>query len=287
MFNLRLKVCLCAILFFLSFQITGKAYAQKSLKFGVHPYLPATELLKRFTPLAEYISNKTGKTVTIEIARDYSEHIDHIGKNMIDIAYMGPASYVKLVETYGKRPILARLEINGKPTFQGFIIIAKDSAIRTLSDVKGKRFAFGDPDSTMSHLVPRYMLLEAGVDIEKDGSYKFLYSHHNVALGVLMGDFDVGAVKEEVFYKYKDRGLKILAETPEFSEHLFVTRSRLPDKTVNALREALYKLRDNEDGRAVLTAIKKGMTGLVPATDKDYDNLRAVLQGLKKRGIHQ
>jgi phosphonate transport system substrate-binding protein len=129
------------------------------------------------------------------------------------------------------------------------------------------------------------MLWEAGVNIDKLASHAFLTSHHNVALGVLIGDYDAGAVKEEVFYKYEKRGLRTIAKTPFISEHLFITRSTLPPEAVNALRKALYDLKDDEEGMVIMSKIKSSMTAMVPVSDTDYDNLRIIIQTLEKLGI--
>ncbi len=255
-------------------------FAEKTLILQIHPYLPATDLTGRFTPLADYLSRKIKHPISIRIAKDYQEHIDQVGNDKVDIAYMGPASFVKLIDTYGRKPILARLEINGKPTFRGAIVTAKESPIKTLSDLKKCRFAFGDPDSTMSHLVPRFMMKKAGVDTDDLDGYQFLYSHHNVALGVLIGDFDAGAVKEEVFHKYKGRGLKVIAWTPHVSEHVFVASSSLPAGTVQALRKALYDLKEEQRGAAIMSAVKDNTTAMIPAADKDYNNLRSIIRAL-------
>ncbi|MGE5894133.1 MAG: phosphate/phosphite/phosphonate ABC transporter substrate-binding protein [bacterium] len=266
--------------------LTGSfTHAQEPLTLAVHPYLPSTELIRRFTPLADYLGREIGRPVIIEISRDYETHVEMTGKNQVDLAFMGPASYVELVERYGRKPILARLEINGKPTFRGVIITAKDSLLKTLGELKGKRFAFGDPNSTMSHLVPRYMMLKAGVKAEDLSGYVFLHNHYNVVLGVLAGDFAAGAVKDEVFYEYEGRGLRALVWTPPVSHHLFVASSTLPKRTIGALREAMYRLREEKDGPAILSGIEKGATGMVPAVDGDYENLRVILRALEKAGV--
>jgi phosphonate transport system substrate-binding protein len=100
--------------------------AQEPIKLGVHPYLPATELVERFTPLAEYLGEKMGQPVEVVVSVDYEHHTDLIGRDEVDIAYMGPASYVKLVDKYGRKPILTRLEIDGVPAFRGAIITRSD-----------------------------------------------------------------------------------------------------------------------------------------------------------------
>lgn len=281
------KIILCIITVILGPCFSLKATASDRLILAVHPYLPATEIVERFTPLVKYLSKELGEQIEIEVSRDYLDQIMKIGNNKVDIAYMGPASYVKMVDRYGRKPLLARQEINGNRTFQGVIIVRKDSPLHTLKDLAGKRFAFGDPESTMSHLVPRYMLWEEGVTIDKLGGYAFLKNHHNVALGVLTGDFDAGAVKEEVFDEYEKRGLRELARTPELSEHLFVASNRLSPEKVQKLRDALQSLSDKEEGRNIMTSIKKTITGMVPVKDGDYDNLRDILHVLEKIGAYK
>ncbi|MCK5405354.1 MAG: phosphate/phosphite/phosphonate ABC transporter substrate-binding protein [Desulfobulbaceae bacterium] len=267
--------------------VTEAAIAHDTLILAVHPYLPFSELQKRFSPLAEYLGKETGSPVIVRVGSDYQEHIDAIGKNYVDIAYMGPASYVKMVEKYGGKPLLARLSINGSPHFKGFIITRKDSPFHSLADLKGRYFAFGDPNSTMSHLVPRFMLLEAGVQKNDLKGFEFLRSHNNVVLGVLSGDFDAGAIKEEVFQAFSNQGIRKLATSPSLSEHILVASSSLPEQKITALRQALFHLPSSKDGKQVLSSIKSQLTAFVPVQDSDYDNLRQILDRLKKEDGRQ
>jgi len=262
----------------------AQAQTEKPLILAVHPYLPSKELIQRFTPLANYLGKEIGRSVEVRVGSDYDEHIAYVGKDQVDIAFMGPSIYVMVVAKYGKKPLLARLETDGNPSFRGYFIVRQDSPLKSLTDLKGKRMAFGDRDSTMSHLVPQYMLEKAGVPLDKLAEYQFLDSHHNVVLAVLSGDFDAGAVKDEVFDQYAKQGLRALAATPYYSDHVFVTRRTLAPGTIQALRSAMLKLKDTSGGREILEAIKPHTTALVPAADADYDNLRQVLKALGKLG---
>jgi len=261
------------------------ANAEKPLTLGVHPYKSPQKLLKIYKPLINHLSQQLNRPVTLSIAKDYETHIQQIGENKLDIAYLGPASYVKLINRFGAKPILARQAINQKPTFQGKIIIRKNSTINTIKDLKGKRFAFGDPNSTMSHLVPRFMLLKNGVNASNLKHLDFLGSHDNVALGVLSGDYDAGAVKEAVYNKYKPRGIKALDTTPALSEHLFVAGNHLSKKLITNIKHIFLNMKKHPDGLKAMKSIKKKMTGMVPATDADYNNLREILGTLKKHNI--
>jgi phosphonate transport system substrate-binding protein len=273
---LMVKLVTLSVLGFLSLSSTARA--KESLILWIHPYLPATELIKKFTPLADYLSEKCDKTIQINVSKSYKSHIERVGEERMDLAYLGPASFVKVLNTYGEKILLARLEVNGSPIFHGMIVTREGSHIKSLSNLKDKNFAFGDPNSTMSHLVPRFMLLEAGVSVADFKKVNFLGSHNNVALGVLGGYYDAGGLKEGVYYKYKERGLKLLAKSPPISEHIFVARKDIPQSTIDILRQAMFELKDT----AILNPIKPSVTGLVPAKDEDYNYLISVLRQLDK-----
>jgi len=80
-------------------------------------------------------SFKLDKPVILRVAKTYKSHIELVGKNKVDIAYMGPAPYVKLVKNYGHKPLLAKIQVLGKSTFRGAIIVAQNSPIKTLADL--------------------------------------------------------------------------------------------------------------------------------------------------------
>jgi phosphonate transport system substrate-binding protein len=248
---------------------------------GVHPYLDEKEILRRFAPLANELARELGHQVQVEVGMNYEDHIRAIGQDRLDIAYLGPASYVQVTRRYGPKPILARLEANGRPSFHGYVVVRDDSPLERLADLKGARFAFGDEESTMGTLVPRFMLLEAGIDLRDLAEYRHLVGHKNVALAVLAGDADAGALKAEVFETYRVQGLRALAEGPAISEHLFVTRSDLDPALVERLRARLLGLREAGLAERVLIPIKAGITALVPAEDADYDNLRRIVERVK------
>jgi phosphonate transport system substrate-binding protein len=248
------------------------------LVLAVHPYLPAAEIQRRFAPLAAYLSKALRREVVVRVGRTYDEHIDAIGRDQVDIAFLGPVPYVKVLEAYGRKPLLARFEVDGEPNLYGVIFVRRDSQVKDLRDLKGRRVAFGDPESTMSHIVPRAMLMNAGVPVGTLAEYKFLGSHSNVALAVLAGDFDAGAVKKEVFNEFAPRGLRALATTPPTPDHLFVTRADFPPADVTRARETLLSLRSQPDGAAMLDRLHKGLTALIPAAESDYARLRASIR---------
>lgn len=252
--------------------------AQQPLILGVHPYLPHDELVSRFTPLANYISRSIDRPVVVRVGRTYDEHIKAIGGDKIDIAYMGPVPYVEMVAKYGRKPLLVRQVINDSPYLKGEIVVRNDSPLRTLADLKGKCFLFGDVNSTMSYIMPQHMLEDAGVPLTMLGDHKFLEGHENVALAVLAGTCDAGAVKHEVYEKFEPKGLRVLAELPRVYDHLFVTSARLPLPLVRKLQKIMLALNELPEGKAIMTKIHPDMTALVPPKDREYNNLRTLMK---------
>ncbi|MCG7982254.1 MAG: phosphate/phosphite/phosphonate ABC transporter substrate-binding protein [Candidatus Thiodiazotropha lotti] len=262
------------------------AYASESLVMGVHPYRPHNELKEMFQPLANYLSFELGQKIEVRIGDSYQSHHDAILAGDVDFAYIGPSLFVSLTRSTNDIPVLARLEVNGKPTFTGKIIVSNDSEINDLEDLKQRQFAFGSRSSTMSHLVPRQMLYEAGIDLDDLAGYRHYSNHNNVALAVLAGDADAGAVKEAVYEKYKRHGIVAIETTDAISEHLFIGALNTGSLLLNELKSALLKL-DHKNSRtaSVLKPIKQTATALVKTNHQDYDGLRGILNTLEQRGV--
>ncbi len=254
----------------------------KSYVFGVHPYLTAKELLERFTPLINYLSEALDKQVVLRVAKTYASHIELVGEDKVDIAYLGPVPYVKLVKNYGHKHLLAKIQVKGKSTFRGAIIVPQNSPIKTLADLRGKRFAFGSPNSTMSHFVPRFVLWKAGITVEQLSHYQFIKYHENVVFGVLIGTFDAGAIKEDIVNQYAVQGIKVLKWTPPIAVHVFVATQRFPQQQVEKLQTLLLNLNEHPKGKNILTRIKKSITGVEAANDEDYKKLRLILQTVEQ-----
>ncbi len=275
----KLIIKSCLLLFFTVSLFCNQIYAHDQLTLLIHPYLSASKLLVKYAPFAAYLSKQSGCYIKVKISKSYESHLKTVGEGKTDLAYLGSLPYVEVSQMYGPQIVLAGLEVNGKSFFNGMIIIRKDSTIKTIKDLQGKSFAFGDPHSTMSYLVPRYMLYKAGVNLDNLKKFKFLGSHNSVVLAVLGGYYDAGGVKEEVFHEYKDRGLNMLALSVPVAEHLVVANKNLPEALVNILRQAMINLKDKK----ILSSIKKGATGMGLVNDKDYDPLRIILKQFDKR----
>jgi phosphonate transport system substrate-binding protein len=278
MLNRSLNILKGLIFFTLFFSASVAAQSDsKALVFGVHPYLHSTLLIERFTPLVNNLSAAMGREIKIRVGTSYQEHIDAFKNGQVDFAYFGPASFVQLTSNGKHYRPLGRLSFSGYNTFHGAIVVRKDSDIKTVAELAGKSFAFGDPNSTLSNLVPRHMLLDAGVDLKDLSSYATLKNHENVALAVLLGKYDAGGVKNEVFEEYESRGLRILQLTPEVPTHLFVAGNNLPEDLVQDISRLMQSLKGSTQGQEILQQIKKGTTEIIPAQTSEYEALRKLL----------
>ncbi len=249
------------------------------LTLGFMPYLNAEHLIEKYTPLAQYLGAALQRPVRITVAKDYAEHIRRTGEDRLDISFLGGSPYVVIGDRYRTpKPLLARYAFEGSPVFRSVVFAARDSPLQSLAELRGRRMAFGNINSTLSTQVPLYMLMQAGVGLDDLGASVHLRNHENVVLGVVFGDFDAGAVAEEVFEENQHQPIRLLAASPGLSTHVFVTRSDLPPSLQARIRQALLAL-DPADPpqRAVLQAISPKLTGFVPVQDADYDLHRAIL----------
>lgn len=250
------------------------------------PYVSPSLLLERYTPLADYLAKQLAMPVSIHITKNYEDQVENLNNNTIDIAFLGAAPYVKLVEKEGQKRILARYEMNSKATFQGVIFVHKDSPVKNLEELTGKRMAFGNKHSTLSHLIPRVMLLENDIQVADLAHYGFLGSHDNVIMNVLFGQYDAGGVADEVFALHADKPLRILAYSDPISTHVFVASDTLPQSLVKKISALLHGLKYTTEGKKVIKSIGIPVTGFVPAVDSDYEQVRQVFKQLRAIGVN-
>jgi phosphonate transport system substrate-binding protein len=258
---------------------------KKELIFGIHPYLHATTLVERFTPLTEYIGEKMGNKIHIRVATSYQDHNDAIRQGNVDFAFMGPASYVKLTETKNNYSLIGRLSFSKKSTFRGVIFSRKDTHLNSLEQLRGKKFAFGDPNSTLSTRVPQRILADAGISLSDLKNFSHLKNHHNVVLAVLLGKYDAGAVKEEIFREYESRGLKALKWTPDIPSHPFIASATMTVEQIQKLQNLMQNIHQQPNAENILHKVKKGTIAIIPAHIDEYAELRKLISYRKKSPV--
>ncbi|MDP2277522.1 MAG: phosphate/phosphite/phosphonate ABC transporter substrate-binding protein, partial [Nitrospirota bacterium] len=239
------------------------------LKFGVIPLESPAEMFVKFTPLAEYLSKKIGRRVELKVALDFEEAVDAIGQNVTQMCFMTPSTYIEAHRKYGV-DVIAKALRDGKPYQHSVIITSAEKGISSVGELKGRAFAFGDFHSTSSHIVPRAMLLEAGIELKDLSYYDYLGHHDDVAKAVLKGEFDAGGIMEDTAHKFKHQGLKFLKISEDIPEFNICVNKSLSKEEVSMLKSALTALTDTSDeGGLVLKSIAKAYTGFTEARDED------------------
>jgi phosphonate transport system substrate-binding protein len=239
---------------------------EKELQLGsVAMDIPA-EMVRRLTPLTKYLSRNTGLTVDFHASPNLNTAVEDLGMNITQIAYLPPVAYMEAHEKYAAIPLVNPLS-KGKGTFTLVIAVQKDSPIQTISDLRGKKFAFGDKKAK----------LQPGIKLEEFASYEYLNHYDNIAKAVINGDFDAGILKDTVAEKFA-AGLRVIHTSPRLASYVFAVNKDLPPKTIAKLRKAMLALKnDTEENKAILTALEQGYDGFEVARDKDFDGVRALL----------
>jgi len=233
----------------------------------------ASTVIKNNQGLKQYLESRFGKQVELVVTTDYSSMIEAMRHGRLEMAYFGPLSYV-LARSKSNIEAFAALKKNGVTTYQAVIIANTGAGISSLADIAGKDVAFGDPASTSSHLIPKSMLLEKGLQAKKNYQEHFLGSHDAVAIAVQNGNAQAGGLSKPIFESLVERKIidpakvKVIAESKPYPEYPWSMRSDLSPALKEKIRRAFLDLND----KAVLAPFKA--EGFGPVTDKDYDPIR-------------
>ncbi|MSP97174.1 MAG: phosphate/phosphite/phosphonate ABC transporter substrate-binding protein, partial [Betaproteobacteria bacterium] len=151
-----------------------------------------------FADLMQHLSKLTGKRVRWYPAESYAAQIEAMRSGRLHIAGVatGPTPYA--VNIAGFEPVAAMQRADGSMGYKLHVITHKDSAIKSVADLKGKRVAHVTPSSNSGDIAPRALFAALGVTPGKD--YEVLYSgkHDNSVMGVVNKDYDAAPVASTV-----------------------------------------------------------------------------------------
>jgi len=263
------------------FKLIEEKGAEGVIGFGIEPIgISPVEAVKKFTPLADYLSKKIGKKVALRAVSDYEGAIRDIGQGITQACFMTPTTYLEAQKKYGVE-ILVKALTEGKSTYRSVIIAKSDSNISSVQDIKGRTFAFGDPHSLSSYITPRFILLDAGIDLKDLLYYDYLGPHVEVLNSVLQGKFDCGGVTESITYKYKDKGINFIKFSDELPGFCICVDKSMAEKEKNIMKNALIALSDETtEGATILKSIYKRYTAFEEASEADYDTVRIMMSKL-------
>jgi phosphonate transport system substrate-binding protein len=266
--------------------MANQAYAQgrdpATLRVALLPDENAATLIQNAQPLKAYLERTLNKKIELIVTTDYSSMIEAMRFGRIEVAYFGPFSYVL---AKSRAPAIEPFAVGverGAPTYNSVLIANASGEVKTLADIKGKPFAFGDQASTSSHLAPRaYLLKTAQLDGEKDYKPVFLGTHDAVARAVQAGQIPAGALSKPILDSLIAK--KIIDPTKIMQIGLSDPIPNYPivmqGNLAPALKESVRGAFLNMDDKEVLKSFR--VEGFVATDDKSYDVLRDTASVLK------
>lgn len=166
---------------------------QKPLIFGVGLFQPDKEKNDAtYKPLAEYLAKSLGREVTLRTVDSWEGLAKAMGNGEVDLGLLGPWGYV-LANNESKAQVVSTILYDGKPEYFAVLVTNPKTGAKSLKDLKGKTFAFGDKGSTSGYLIPFHYMMKEGIDPDKYFS-KVLYTKHQaIETQVTKGELDAGA----------------------------------------------------------------------------------------------
>lgn len=274
---------------------TSKASARsrdrKTIFFGVIPRDNPRIMYEKYQPLLDYLSTKTPYIYELVLKKNYEETVTALGSGDMDIALLGPLTYLEAFSRYGAISVLKSKGSEGTSSYKSVIIKKKDSPVRTLSELKGKSVAFASTKSTSGNLMPRYLLAGSGIHLSDLSTYANFDYHDSVVKAVLKGQYTAGAVRDSTAKKYMKLGIDIIAESEMIPTGPLVAGPGTPYAVIENIKKALLGLKPQDaEGQKVLKRLDEDYrNGFVEASDKDYGNIRSKINAVPQtcgKGCH-
>ncbi|HEY1393233.1 MAG TPA: putative selenate ABC transporter substrate-binding protein, partial [Methylibium sp.] len=256
------------------------AQALTTLRVSAIPDEAPTELQRKFKPLGEYLEKETGLKVQFTPVTDYAAVVEGLANDKIDMAWLGGFTFVqaKLRTHGGVTPIVQRAE---DEKFTSKFIVPLASTANSLADLKGKNFVFGSPSSTSGHLMPRYFLMKAGIDADKDfKAVAFSGAHDATVAYVASGRAEAGVLNASVWDKLVEAHnpnagkVRVLATTPPYFDYNWTVRPGLDAALTKKLTAAFLKLDPANPEHKEIMALQRA-SKFIPTQASNYDGIEA------------
>ncbi|MDO4593126.1 MAG: phosphonate ABC transporter substrate-binding protein [Comamonadaceae bacterium] len=252
------------------------------LRVGLIPSEDAQAMIRASTQVMEQLAAKTGMQVKPFVANDYNGVIEALRAGKLDIAYLGPFSYVLAHQIAGVDAFaVAVTKKTGRSAYQSIVIARKDKGLQSLDHLQGRTFAFVDPSSASGHLFPKAGLMAAGFDTDKGfGRVIFSGSHDASIMAVANNKVDAAAVADRIFDSAIKKGLvkredfTVIWHSKPIPESPMVWRQSLDAATKQKVAAALAEIKDLPWGDQGL------LNGFAATDDQAYDVVRQTAKAL-------
>ena len=237
---------------------------------------------KLWTPYVDHLKSCTGKQVRFLPVYSSAATVEALRSGRIQISLLSAGDTPFAVNIGGAVPIAIHgTAKDGIAAYHLIVVVRKDSPYKTLSDLKGKRVAHVSPSSNSGNLAPRALFPREGLIPDKD--YKVLYSgkHDNSVSGVISGDYDAGAIADDVLIRMTQRGalkpdeLRIIYKSQPFPAGSLALAHDLDPQLKKKIIDCTFTFRFPTE----LSAAFRGPDRFVPLNYKrDYESVRHVAE---------
>lgn len=254
--------------------------AQTTFRVTTIPEEAASEQIRKFTPLANYLEKQLGMKVQFTPVTDYPAAVESLVNKKVDLVWFGGFTFVQAsIRSGGKIVPLAQREEDTK--FQSVFIAKTNSGIKGLADMKGKQVSFGSQSSTSGHLMPRSFLLQANIDPEKDFK-RVAYSgaHDATIASVVSGKVDAAALDITVWQKFvtenkvNTQDVNVFFTTPSYFNYNWSVHADMPMQQREKIKAALLALSPANPEHAEILKLNRA-TRYVPTMPENYKGLES------------
>lgn len=269
----KLRICLFSLCLLALSATAGAAGA--ALQLGVFPYLPPAKLQQLFDPIAADFEQMLGRPITLSSRNEYDTFTAALHRQEFDIALIHPFDYPEAFDRHGYLPLARR-----KDELRGLILVAADSPLQTLQDLKGKTVANPPREAAVSYLTS-IALMQAGIDPAREVRRDYGKSHFSCMQKLLIGEAEAcGTARQALLHFEKEKQMtakfRVLHETQAVSHSLFVVHRRVGKKERAALQARILDWPNTAAGRRIIDSGQ--FIPFVAATDQDYASVRKIMQ---------
>jgi phosphonate transport system substrate-binding protein len=250
----------------------------------VKPLVFANFLAPNMTSVYADVAARVGRALGVPAQLIEGRGWEQLRDGSVDVAFVCGLPYVRLCrERPGMlRPLAAPVLDEGRcqdgPVYFSDVIVRRDSPFRSFGDLRGRRWAYNDPDSFSGCLLVRYYLLQLGETEAFFGRWTFSGRHQESIRQVRTGEIDASAIDSQVLGVERlrdpdlDGELRVIETLGPSTIPLVVATAAVPDEVQLRVRDALCELGTDPDSRDVLAG------GLIrrftPIDDQAYDDIR-------------
>jgi phosphonate transport system substrate-binding protein len=255
----------------------------------------ATFLAPNMYPVYEFIVDALGRELNRDTELVVGASFDQFGNGEIDAGFICGLPYVQLVrQTPAPVELVAAPVICGdryasRPIYFSDVIVQRNSSVWTFADLRGRSWAYNDPESHSGYNLTRHHLVTMG---ETRGFFSHVIEagfHQRAMRMVATGEVDAAAIDSQVLaIELRDHPglaaeLRVIKALGPSTIQPVVAARHLPVDLKSALHTALLRLGNDPSARKEL---ERGFVDrFVPVTDRDYDDIRAMLAAAEQAGF--